>query len=327
MASVFFSYSHKDEGLRDELEAHLALMKHQGLIDAWHDRRIVAGNEVDDSIFEKLETADIILLLVSSDFTNSTYCFSREMMRALERHEAGEAKVIPVILRHCDWHSSPFGKLMAAPRDGKPVVTWPDKDDALADVAKQVRRAVESLNAGSPMPAASARKQIAMSSGVTLAPAANSMSNVLPRSSNLRLKKEFTEKDRDDFVRATFEFICRFFEGSLKAISERNPEVAGTFDRIDSRRMAAILYRDGKKIAECSVRQDGLARSDGIAFSYDASAKQGSYNELLSVEASEQSLHLKPMGMSWHGGGRDAKLTEEGAAEFLWDLMLKNARS
>src|SRR6218665_3352349 len=138
MASVFFSYSHKDEGLRDQLETHLALLKNQGLIDAWYDRRIIAGDEVDDAIFSKLETADIILLLVSADFLSSPYCYSREMMRAMERHEAGEARVIPVILRHCVWTGAPFGKLMAAPRDGKPVTAWPDRDEALADVARQV---------------------------------------------------------------------------------------------------------------------------------------------------------------------------------------------
>lgn len=150
MASVFFSYSHKDEALRDQLETHLALMKNQGLIDAWYDRRIVAGSDVDDSIFEKLETADIILLLVSSDFLSSSYCYSREMRRAMERNDAKEARVIPVILRHCDWHGAPFGKLMAAPRDGKPVTSWPDRDEALADVAKQVRRAVEAASVSGP---------------------------------------------------------------------------------------------------------------------------------------------------------------------------------
>jgi hypothetical protein len=77
MASVFISYSHKDEALRDQLESHLALLKNQGLIDAWYDRRIVAGDEVDNAIFSKLEAADIILLLVSSDFISSPYCYSR----------------------------------------------------------------------------------------------------------------------------------------------------------------------------------------------------------------------------------------------------------
>lgn len=322
MASVFFSYSHKDEALRDQLETHLALLKNQGFIEAWHDRRIVAGDEVDDAIFGNLETADIILLLVSADFISSSYCYSREMKRAMERHEAGEARVIPVILRHCVWQSAPFGKLLAAPKDGKPVTAWPDRDEALADVAKQVAAAVQAVRP----------KKTAVQPASTPAafaprpPVADAPSQLKPRSSNLRLKKEFSEKDRDDFLRSTFDYVCRFFEGSIEAIGERNPDVTGTFERIDSRRMAALLYRGGAKVAECSVRQDGLGRSNSLAFSHNASAAQGSFNELLSVEADEQSMYLKAMGMSWTGGGGERHLTQEGAAEFLWDLFIRSAR-
>ncbi len=320
MASVFFSYSHKDEALRDQLETHLAMLKNQGLIDAWYDRRIIAGSDVDDSIFEKLETADIILLLVSSDFLSSTYCYSREMQRAMERHDAGEARVIPVILRHCDWHVAPFGKLMAAPRDGKPVTSWPDRDEALADVAKQIRKAVEAAGAGGSPSQTVARPPVAQRA------AAPSTIASLPRSSNLRLKKEFTEQDGDEFLLSTFEYVAKFFDGSIQAVCERNSDVKGRFERIDSRRMAAFLYRGGKKIAECSVRLDGFGRDNGIAFSHDASVRQGSFNELLSVKSDDQSLFLTTMGMSFGGGGRDKQLSPEGAAEFLWDLFIKNAQ-
>ncbi len=322
MANVFFSYSHKDEALRDQLESHLALLKNQGLIDAWYDRRIVAGDEVDDTIFGKLETADIILLLVSSDFINSPYCYSREMTRAMERHEAGDARVIPVIMRHCDWHEAPFGKLTAAPKDGRPVASWPDRDEALADVAKQVRKAVESALSGTSAVGAVSRLPSVQPRPAELTAAAVAK----PRSSNLRLKKEFTEKDRDDFLRATFDFVCKFFEGSVEAIGERNSDVSGTFERIDSRRMAAILYRGGKKIAECSVRQEGLTRDNGIAFSHDASGNRGSFNELLSVEADEQSLYMKSLGLGWSAGGHDKRLSQEGAAEFYWELFIQNAQ-
>lgn len=316
MAIIFFSYSHKDEVLRNELEAHLALLKHEGMVEAWHDRRIVAGDEVDDAIFSQLEAADIILLLVSSDFISSAYCFSREMARAMERHHAGQARVIPVILRHCDWSRAPFGKLLAAPRDGKPIASWPDRDEALADVARQVRQVVEATSLAATRPAKTSLDLPELSTAVSS----------LPRSSNLRLKQEFTEKDVDNFVRSSFDFICRFFDGSVQAIGERNPDVTGTFDRIDSRRMAAILYRNGKKIAECSVRLDSLGRSTGVAFSYNLSASPGSYNEMLTPEASEQSLHFKMMGMAW-GGSRDKHLSQEGAAEFLWELFIKQAQS
>ncbi len=130
MVRLFYSYSHKDETLRNELETHLKLLQRQGLIDTWHDRKIEAGEEWKRKIDENLERADIILLLVSADFIASDYCYEIEMKRALERHEKGEARVIPVILRDCKWNSTPFAKLQALPKDGKAVKKWPDKDTA-----------------------------------------------------------------------------------------------------------------------------------------------------------------------------------------------------
>src|SRR5205814_513347 len=99
MATLFFSYSHKDEDLRDQLEVHLAMLKHDGIIESWHDRKIPAGDELDTSIDAKLDEADVILLLVSPDFLASRYCYEREMARAMQRHAEGSARVIPVILR------------------------------------------------------------------------------------------------------------------------------------------------------------------------------------------------------------------------------------
>jgi len=134
MASVFFSYSHADEELRDQLEKHLTMLRRQGLISAWHDRRIKAGDAIDTRISAELEQASIILLLVSSDFLASEYCYDVEMMRAMERHATGEARVIPIILRPCDWHDAPFGKLLAAPTDGKAVTKWSNRDEAWLDM-------------------------------------------------------------------------------------------------------------------------------------------------------------------------------------------------
>ena len=141
---LFYSYSHGDERLRKELEKHLAVMKRQGLIQEWHDRKIVAGSEYKGEIDEHLNSAEIILLLVSSDFLASDYCYGIEMTRAIERHEAGEATVIPVILRPCDWMGTPFSKLQALPKDAKPVTTWSRRDDAFLDVVKGIRAAIQS---------------------------------------------------------------------------------------------------------------------------------------------------------------------------------------
>src|SRR2546428_1755902 len=103
--SVFISYAHDDEPLRQRLEAHLSLLRRQGLIADWHDRQIMPGANWAQEIDEHLEMAAIILLLVSSDFLASDYSYDIEMQRALQRHEQREARVIPIILRPCDWQS------------------------------------------------------------------------------------------------------------------------------------------------------------------------------------------------------------------------------
>ena len=145
MASVFMSYSHTDEELRHELEKHLAGLRRQGVISTWHDRRIGPGEEIHGQISAQLDSAEIILFLVSADFLASDYCYDGEMLRAMERHDEGTARVIPVILRPCDWLGAPFDKLKAVPTDSKPVVKHATLDDGFVEVAQAVREAAESL--------------------------------------------------------------------------------------------------------------------------------------------------------------------------------------
>lgn len=110
--TVFFSYSHKDETMRDELEKHLSIMKRNKVISTWHDRKIDAGSDLDSTVDEAIRAADINLLLVSVDFLASDYCYDVEMNIALERHKNNDAKVVPIILRPCNWVSAPFSKLL-----------------------------------------------------------------------------------------------------------------------------------------------------------------------------------------------------------------------
>ncbi|HMS05544.1 MAG TPA: DUF4276 family protein [Burkholderiaceae bacterium] len=139
MTRAFISYSHADDALRAEFNKHLSLLRRQGLLELWSDHRIPAGGEFDKQISAELEAADIVILLISPDFMASDYCYGIEMKRAMERHLAGSAAVIPIILRPVDWHSAPCGALKALPRDGKPVVKWPTLDDALLDVVQALR--------------------------------------------------------------------------------------------------------------------------------------------------------------------------------------------
>jgi hypothetical protein len=148
---LFFSYAHKDETLRNDLETHIKLLQRQGIIDTWHDRDISAGTEWAEEIDTHLNAADIILLLISSDFLASDYCYEKELTSALDRHNNGQARVIPIILRPCDWETAPFGKLQALPiahgAGAKPVTQWDDKDEAFTAIAKGIRQAVTDIQA------------------------------------------------------------------------------------------------------------------------------------------------------------------------------------
>ncbi len=141
---IFYCYAHEDEALLNKLKTQLSPLQRQGLIDVWHDREISAGTEWEREITEHLNAAQIILLLVSPDFMNSDYCYSIEMKRAMERHELGEARVIPVILRPIEWKNAPFGKLQALPTNAKPVTSWDNQqEEAFYDIAKGVKKVVE----------------------------------------------------------------------------------------------------------------------------------------------------------------------------------------
>src|SRR5216684_4438766 len=143
---IYFSYAHEDEPLLNKLKSHLRPLQRQGLIDVWHDRDISAGTEWEREINQRLNTAQIILLLVSPDFMASDYCYGIEMKRAIERHHRKEARVIPVILRHIDWQDI-LGNIQALPTDAKPVLSplWHSPDDAFFDVAQGIRKVVMQL--------------------------------------------------------------------------------------------------------------------------------------------------------------------------------------
>ena len=121
-ARIFISYSHRDKKLRDELEVHLKLLERQKLVQAWSDRCISPGDEWKGKIDENIRLSDIVLILVSSDFIASDYCYDVELQIALGRHSKKEAIVIPIIARLCSWQTASFGKLQALPLPEKEAV-------------------------------------------------------------------------------------------------------------------------------------------------------------------------------------------------------------
>lgn len=326
MIRVFLSYSHVDENYRNELQKHLMSLQHQGIVETWNDRRIVAGEEWAGCIDNELRRADIILLLVSSDFIASRYCYELEMTEALARHESKESVVIPVILRPCHWEGLPFGKLQAATRNGKPAEKYPSLDDAFLEITKSIetvakRLATQSIGGTVATPPSTT---FGFSGDIGTSQLVHHESS-LPRSSNLAITKTFSDHDRDTFVIAAFNHIASLFEGSLEELKQRNPEVNIRFERVDTRSFEAATYLNGNQASKCGIwLGNPFGSRDASAITYSASGlgQRNSYNESMSVKDNGNMLGLEPLGM---GMSQSIKkpFTNQGAAEYYWSMFFK----
>jgi len=136
---TFISYSHTDEELCMQLRTHLSTLKRRGLISEWYDRKIIPGEEWDKKIKQELKDAELILLLVSSDFIASDYCYDFEISKAIEKHEQKSAVLVPIVLRPCDWKDLPFGKIQGLPKDAKAITTWSNIDEAFLNTIEGIK--------------------------------------------------------------------------------------------------------------------------------------------------------------------------------------------
>src|SRR5947209_4757413 len=142
---LFYCYAREDKSLRDELEKHLSWLKRRYQLKNWHDREILPGEEWEQAIDTHLNSAHLILLLVSPDFMASDYCYGIEMKRALERHKAGTCRVVPILLRPTFWEEAPFSSLQLLPTDARPITRWPDRDEAFQNVVSEISRTIKDL--------------------------------------------------------------------------------------------------------------------------------------------------------------------------------------
>ena len=317
MTTLVFSYSHVDEALRNELEKHLSPLKRAGKITTWHDRRIVPGQEFERQIDQYFSEADIILLLISSDFIASDYCYEVEMTNALTRHKRGEAVVIPVILRECAWHQLPFGSILAATVDGKPITKFASHDEGYVQVVNAVSRAIADMDARKPQQNMTIFPQ----------PLANPMLQTsetifTPRSSNLSLPKTFTDLDKDRARREGFEYVARFFENSLNELKKRHTGLVVDFHKLDANSFTCAVYINGRKVGQCGIWRGNQHNGMGdICYSQD-NVVRNSFNECLNLTDNGQILGFRAlMGGYSSGNSREQLLTNEGISEHLWGMF------
>ena len=319
MAHVFFSYSHADEALRNELEKHLAGLCREGVITTWHDRRIGPGDDLHGQIHDQLDSADIVLLLVSSDFLDSDYCYDVEMtVRAMQRHERGEARVIPIgILRPCDWHGTPFrGPQCCAPRR---QTRHQARHARTTGSSKLQRQSAKWRVRRTPGSRASRQAHAAIGHAHPASPGPD-------RSSNLRVPSEFTDRDRHAFLTKSFEYIARYFENSLAELQARNDRVETNFRQIDANRFEARAFVAGEERALCGIWLGGRFGTNELYFSFEGVGDASGYNESMSVSDDGYTLLLEPLGMAHFGQHDRSALTMEGAAEYFWNLFVERLR-
>lgn len=142
---VFIGYSRTDNDYLQALKKHLTPLEKAKSINVWYDGDLSPGDEWDAKIKDNLATADLILLLISSDALASDYFHDTEMEKALQRHEQKEAIVIPIIVRPCLWDDTRIHKLQALPQDGKAIILWQHRDEAYDNIVRGIRVAIENL--------------------------------------------------------------------------------------------------------------------------------------------------------------------------------------
>jgi hypothetical protein len=309
---AFISYSHRDEALLQRLHAHLAMLRREGGISEWYDREIKAGGAIDREISTQLDGCQLFLALVSPDFLNSGYCYDKEMMRAVERHEAGELTIVPIVLEPCDWQASPLKQFKAVPKDGKPISEWTNQNTAFLDVVTELRRLVTSNPAEGKRPAT--------------VPPENPGQR---KQAKYRLKRSFDQIDRSDFRKAAYRTIREYFErnvaeiNSVDGIRARNEDIGPlAFTCIVLNR---LMRREGQAaftIRAASTRSGYGALGD-LYYSFQEHAPENTANGGFNVESDEYELFLKRT--NFDSQERDRRWSPDEAAHRLWEELLENA--
>ena len=323
MTTAFISYTHADEALKDQFLQHLAPLRREGLISVWHDRMLKPGDHLDQIIQRELASSDLIILLVSAAFLNSEYCYEEEMQRAFARQRMGEAKVVAVILRPCQWQNVPVGDgltlstFLVVPKDSKPVTKWNDADEAFDNAAGAIR----TLILGESARPVRAADRVSHPLTIENKEAAGRPTQRTVRRSFLPIRP--TDRDKDLYLKDAFEAAASLFQRNLEGLEADDPRVETDFDRVDSQSFISTVYADGRKLGSCRVYTGAQHFGASICLSFDATSRNG-MNEWLSLETAEAGVGFKAGGMAEYGLKPPSLLDQSAAAEYLWDLFVRH---
>lgn len=299
---IFISYAHEDEELRNRLEVHLAVLKRQGFVKVWHDRKIAPGDDIDEEINAELNRADIILLLVSPDFIASEYCYGIEVKRALERHKERTARLIPVILRPCSWRRTGFGKYAAIPTDGQAVTRWEDRDEAFLNIEEFICKVIETTEE---------------------AETPNQTVKEVEQSDARKPSPESTIQDERVFLADAFDYIADFFQKSLEDLKSRHPGVQTRFRKASGDSFTAFIQRRDGKSVDYTIAL-GWMHSPGITCTHTQNAVLGMIDECLVREREgKQSFLVAKFSPTFEDADGGRKMNYEEAAKYLLSKLTR----
>ena len=347
---VFISYSHKDDVALDRLHTHLAPLRSEGFIDAWFDRQILAGGNIDAEVDEALEYCDVFLMLVSPDFLASNYCVNIEMKRAFERHDYDGAPVIPIIVEPCDWTSS-LGKFKALPRDGKPISEWTNQNSAYLDVVKELRRILEtrkgtvsgtehtshpegSIDRSPAAPSFSIRpdfdetdhsefreKERNPFSGIPVFMQPTAPTNEAPR---YRIQRDFDEIDRSEFRETAFVTIRDYFQQQIDMVNTID-DLRGRFVSHGPSSFGCTIVNRARLLNQSTAHitvhcRNGRMGLGDISYSFSENADPNMANGIFYIESDSYEQYLvNTIGFRDDQG----QLTPENVAKRLWNEFIQ----
>ncbi|MFA6137665.1 MAG: toll/interleukin-1 receptor domain-containing protein [Sulfurimonas sp.] len=142
---IFFSYAHKDREYLEELKEYIKIFERNGLVERWDDNELVVGEKWDNTIKDKIYSADIIIFLLSSTSLASDYIYNNELKIAFELNEMDEAYVVPIIIKDCLWDMTEFKEFQVLPLDGIAVNSWSKKEEAWTRVSRGLKKAIDNI--------------------------------------------------------------------------------------------------------------------------------------------------------------------------------------
>ena len=310
---IFISYSHADERAVERLKTHAAMLAREGLITSFYDRDILAGGHLDKEIFAELESSDIFLAMVSPDFLASSYCYEREMDRAVQLHEAGKLRIIPIVTEECDWKSSPLAQFKGLPKDAKPISTWANENAAYLSIVTGLREIAQRTGGASPPAAPASRGAAAVNSDQKPKPA-------------YRIKRSFDEIDRIKFREEAFATIREFFQASANEIGAIDG-VRSLFRQLNAYSFTCTVINEafGRGVAHITVHMSTDRHGMGdIFWSNEENAERNTSNGSWSIGHTEYDQHLEGGDYSF-GGERRRGFAPKGAAELMWNGFIERA--